>query len=427
MPRRNPPAKWVLPDVIDPPERICFQISVPNNRLHLAAFRGALWNLASAINWQDDPAHKAKDVAQVWRKIYDQVVSIACELPPASGAGGGVIIPMFRQNPDNACQLQVSLGNDCWCTIFDASLCNPNPTQPGSGGPGRPGPGQFASDCYTLQANQALNLPFAVYPGDTLEITSADGAGWDGNIIDSWDCPNGQPYYFGNCTGVGHLDGADPLPTVLHMRLLFLIGGTYVDAMGGAVTVGGSGAQSALVVVNDSALNDNSGSYKICVKLTNNQTAAWSHTFDFTTNAYSSFWSINVLFSTNIGHWVAGSGYHSDPYIDGGGGHFQSVAIKSHVASTNFDTMHWEFTYSQGLYVDATNTLDLLINGTDVSFVTGPTVPTSPRNYLTAAPATTDILFGLTAGVGGGTPPGGTAIITKLTITGHGADPYIGV
>lgn len=73
MPRRNPPAKWMLPDVVDPPDSICMSLQVPNNRYHIAAFRGALWNLASAINWADDIDHTAKEVAQVWRNVIDNM------------------------------------------------------------------------------------------------------------------------------------------------------------------------------------------------------------------------------------------------------------------------------------------------------------------------------------------------------------------
>jgi len=71
--RRNPRARWVLPEVIDPPERLCFQIEVPNDIHHIAAFKGALYTLTSAISWGDDINHTAKDVAAVWSEIYDNI------------------------------------------------------------------------------------------------------------------------------------------------------------------------------------------------------------------------------------------------------------------------------------------------------------------------------------------------------------------
>jgi len=71
--RRNPRAKWVLPEVIDPPDRLCFQIEVPNDKFHIAAFKGALYTLTSAVSWADDLDHTAKAVAAVWAEIYDNL------------------------------------------------------------------------------------------------------------------------------------------------------------------------------------------------------------------------------------------------------------------------------------------------------------------------------------------------------------------
>jgi hypothetical protein len=63
MTRKNPPAQWVLPDVVNPPDSICITVPVPNDRKHIGAFYGALFNLTSARFWQDDLAHTAREVA----------------------------------------------------------------------------------------------------------------------------------------------------------------------------------------------------------------------------------------------------------------------------------------------------------------------------------------------------------------------------
>jgi len=73
MPNRTPPAKWTLPEVVAPDTTRCFVIRVPNDALHVAAFRGALLNLASARQWQDDPDHKAREVALVWQSTIDNM------------------------------------------------------------------------------------------------------------------------------------------------------------------------------------------------------------------------------------------------------------------------------------------------------------------------------------------------------------------
>lgn len=71
MGRRNSLAKWTLPTVIDPDERRCMMIPVPDDPYHVAAFRGALLHLSEAYKWADDPDHKAREVALVWRDIID--------------------------------------------------------------------------------------------------------------------------------------------------------------------------------------------------------------------------------------------------------------------------------------------------------------------------------------------------------------------
>lgn len=76
MNRKNPRAKWTLPDVINPLETMCVQIQVPKERFHIAAFRGALLNLASATQWADDPDHTAKEVATVWRGVIDSMTEV---------------------------------------------------------------------------------------------------------------------------------------------------------------------------------------------------------------------------------------------------------------------------------------------------------------------------------------------------------------
>lgn len=81
MATKNPRAKWVLPLVVDPTERLCAVVPVPNDVYHIAAFRGAMLGLASAYKWGDDLAHTAKDVANVWRDIAENVVIGECLLP----------------------------------------------------------------------------------------------------------------------------------------------------------------------------------------------------------------------------------------------------------------------------------------------------------------------------------------------------------
>jgi len=299
----------VIPDVdpdAAPLVTVCF------NAAWLPYVLGCLKQLMLQATWQTtdpDVLNLVQGRAANLMYLFIQ----GCKLPESGALGGGPDGEdgMWRQDPDNPCLLQFSADGQCWCTVFDASKCNPNPTQPGPTGGTRPAPGASSQDCYTLQANGQINLPYAVYPGDTIEITSADGAGWDGNILDSWNCPDGSPYYFGACVGSGHTSGSDPLPSVSHMRLLVVIDTTYNDGMAGPVTVGGSGPQSALIQVNDNVLSDNAGSYKVCVKLTNNQTSSWTQTWNFALTPGTGFDQVPQRGSPR-GTWVPGVGWQSE-------------------------------------------------------------------------------------------------------------------
>jgi len=113
MARKNPPAKWVLPEVVDPDDRLCMKIPVPNDRFHIAAFRGALLNLAAAYKWQDDVDHTAKDVALVWRDIIDDL-------------NWGCGLDDVRQNEENPCTLEKTFDGETWEAFADLQKCPPH-------------------------------------------------------------------------------------------------------------------------------------------------------------------------------------------------------------------------------------------------------------------------------------------------------------
>ncbi len=66
--------KWVVPSVIDPAAKVCVQLEIPNEAMHIAAFWGALEQLTKAYNWQDSYIDGSA-VAYVWR----DVVSLAAQ------------------------------------------------------------------------------------------------------------------------------------------------------------------------------------------------------------------------------------------------------------------------------------------------------------------------------------------------------------
>jgi len=156
--RRNPPAKWVLPDIVDPP-RICFMVPVPNDRKHIAAFRGALLNLASARHWQDDIDHTALLVAAVWQEIYDEVNMTCCDECPET-----------RTTEDG--QQQYSPDGQTWYD-YPGAMENPNFNNPQPYPSGTVPEGQTA-ECLAAENIVTVYKEFAQKTIDVLDAV----AGW---------------------------------------------------------------------------------------------------------------------------------------------------------------------------------------------------------------------------------------------------------
>jgi len=271
MARRNPPAKWTLPSVVDPPTTRCFVINVPNEPLHIAAFRGALLNLAAAYKWQDDPTHKAREVALVWRRIVDAVTD--CDDPPTPPAypNTGIYLEDFmsqqiRISPVDPCVIQMWC-IDHWEDWYDPRNCI-------VGGSVQPPPaseipaGECRSFNLRLPGNMITILPISVSAGDTIQISDASGGWWNGDALEPWACPSGDWYILGGCTIEGTISPLSPIPTKAVGRVVARIDGVYYDAFN--TTIGVPSGLSDVAVyfqMNDDDITDNSGSISITVEV----------------------------------------------------------------------------------------------------------------------------------------------------------------
>jgi hypothetical protein len=268
--------QWVLPNVVDPPKTICFQIDVPDDPQHIAAFLGSIFDLSKPYHWANDDAHTAIAVGAVWKRIFLALRRNNCKYPnsPSIGTDGDDL--MIRQNPDNPCLLESSIDGQTWCAFADISLCLPTTGQQGGGAPQPPFGG-----CQTYHASMSSKdkylVPTLVSSGDTLELTNF-GGGWnDGTLLD-WFCPDGTNFTLGICVpGTFTLDAGDPLPTDPHMSLIMEIDGVFYPS-GGILTVP-AGVLNAQVTIqaNDSSLNDNNGSISFDVAVCNNTAPAGAH------------------------------------------------------------------------------------------------------------------------------------------------------
>lgn len=302
--RRNPPARYQLPLVVNPASHKCFVIQVPNDIYHLAAFRGQLEALASAYAWGNDEAHTALSVASVWRNVIDNMESCM----PA---------PQFRQNTN--CTLQVSFdGGFTWDTVFNAYNCAlgaiadeiANGTLQAAGVSQSPAGGVIpVNECHSyhvvLFGNQRWHSPIPLSDGYSITVSNVKGGWSDGYALGAvWQCPDGEYYSLGYCTGsfIGGYAG-DPIPSLYHMRLIGHVG-VYFDAYNTSYVVpNGTGNADLVFQANDSDLSDNLGSIEFDVAICNY--SSWCYEFDFRvgTQGFANY--------TSTATWVNGQGWQN--------------------------------------------------------------------------------------------------------------------
>jgi len=327
------PVGLVLVDPCDNPD-----VSVAFRSEWLPYIIGALKQLVLQTTWATDDANAlwlVQERAMNLLQCFMQATAPVVCLPPVQEMEIDLAICEQLRFQDGKLQ---ALCCGEWTDIAG------QPPQ-GIGGPGQPGggseqpPADGGSACYNGQmpATGGWLVPTIVSAGDTVELTEAQGAGQDGTLS-PWYCPNGQTFFAGACIGAGGVSGSDPLPSVNHMSLLFLIDGVYYDAMNGPVTVpGGVSNVPVEVVLNDSVLSDNSGSYAFKVCVTNNQAGSWSSLFDLKLNNYADILSIPY------GTWVAGVGIQG---VANGAHQLHTVVIDITVDPTTIEQMG--FTYNAG-------------------------------------------------------------------------------
>lgn len=71
MANRRPNFK--IPDIINPPDRRCIQISVPDDEQHLQIFAGLIRQLSDWQRWEREPTKSGTLVAQVWRDVWQSI------------------------------------------------------------------------------------------------------------------------------------------------------------------------------------------------------------------------------------------------------------------------------------------------------------------------------------------------------------------
>jgi len=109
MTRRNPPARYTLPEVPQPETFRCYQVKVPDDPMHIAAFQGQIKALSRAYSWANDDDHTALLCAEAWRPIFDEL----CLAPDPCGVGVPLILCISGSFADDDYDFVPAIGTAC--------------------------------------------------------------------------------------------------------------------------------------------------------------------------------------------------------------------------------------------------------------------------------------------------------------------------
>lgn len=425
-------SRWVLPDPVDPPDTICFQINVPNEVHHLAAFYGAIYALTYSKNWQRDAGHTAAQASRVWTKIFDSLIAGNCAVParPLQGIEQEDFMPL---RVDCDCNVFVTCCDGTEMQILNATqvqaLIN---AQPGVGAE-QPSPGGGCAT-YTglMGAGGQWYLPTQLSTGDTIEFLSWDGVTNDGGNI-AWRTATGGLFLAGADTGITTTESGDPLNTVPHLKMIASIDGTFYDVFPGPFTVP-SGISNASVAfqVNDDPIAGNSGQISFKVKICNNQAGPWSHTFDFTTSPHG-WQQLNGIYAP-IGVWTPGIGWVDSDGLSAASAGYRGVIINLPSISPAFSITGAQinFDYHPGSFASSAD-------GVDVDALAGATsniqinvlhgaLPSADNQFQSGSAAFSGIdqlqIFLIASSTSSGTGGlSGSCAVKSLTINGVGPEP----
>jgi hypothetical protein len=425
MSKRFGKARYVLPQVVNPPDSICYKVPVPNDPMHLAAFMGQIYALGRAYSWADDDAHTARLAAGVWFKIFN-------DLRKCDGAAK-VIVAESDYDMSICEQLRFQNGKlqALCCGEWQDIDGQGDNTLGGSGQPGdgstQPGPGQ--SECYSgrLLGTGQWYLPTVVSTGDTIEITDPMGA-WHDGAFSAWRCPDGNIFFAGGCIASTATDGGDPLPSQPHMSLIAEIGGSYYPILtGGVFTVPGGVSHSPVTFqANDGTLTDNAGeiSFKACV--TNNQAGTFQHAFNLATNPEG--WHLGAPYPTGYGNYLPGTGFVASTWDAGSSIFPRGIAIKIDFSSRSLTKVRVTGALAKGTSIAPSNTCIGIgsagVRASLLNIIYTAATDGDPESWewtgLTTAAALE--LF-MEVGVAN-SDPGGSGKYSSVTIEGIGSDPF---
>lgn len=428
MSKRYPWAKWTLPAVVDPPDRLCFTIPVPDDPLHIAAFRGALLALASATKWQDDDAHTAKAVALVWREIYDLVV--ACEPCQPN-------IESWDEDMTALCEaLRFQNGKlqGLCCGVWTDITGQPaQGFAPGASGTSTPPAAGGCSDyAAAISGNGYYYTLFTVNTGDTIAITNARGATYN-PVTGTWYCPDGSAFFAGACFASTQVAAGNPMPAVLTGKLIAKIGATFYDVNTGGTFVVPAGItnQPVQFQFNYASIASSSGDVTFNIHYCNNAAATWSHTLNLATvNGHF----VGFPYATEVGSiYVPGSGWTANQTRSNDGSATRRYTVNTiqydWTTSTQINSIQYNYNITFGGNAGGsarTVTIQKIVGGVSTNLVTAATAAGAGQSqqYLTPTAMNGLRIAQTIDDAGAGNVGGGSGLIYQVVVTGQGFDPW---
>lgn len=102
---------YKVPENIYPDSVACIVVPVPNEPTYLDNFYGAIWTLTRWFNYRQNPEKSGKQVADVWRDIYEELQQGVCEMPIE-----------FREETCGVLEYSLD-GGDTWAEVADFNPC----------------------------------------------------------------------------------------------------------------------------------------------------------------------------------------------------------------------------------------------------------------------------------------------------------------
>lgn len=308
--------QWTLPLVAEPETTRCFLIQIPDDPMYIAAFRGAIYEMAKPYAWGDDTSHTALVVAERMQSVFNTIQEVDCDLA----------VQTILRLSESGCGIDYSLDNgDTWIPldlssciggISDGRIQNAIDTGLIQGGVRQQSPQSAPApgECHTYHARLApgslWHCPSPVAAGDTIHITNHSG-GWSIGEL-AWYCGDGARYLVGACDAAlyTHVSG-DPLnPGAYHMALIGLVGSTFFDPLTTTYTIPAGLEETDFYIQANTVLTGvPSGEMSFDIEVCSGE--LWTHTFDFTVNNGS--WYVHTesannpraIYSAGVG-WLEG-------------------------------------------------------------------------------------------------------------------------